>query len=362
MNSSEADPFLSPSSLNRLRNRLESHIQLTISEMVAEIDPALRIHAIGDVVQHHLENPGKRLRSLLFLLTLQALDPDYRLDDGSFRIAAGIEFFHDFLLIHDDLIDSSCTRRGAPTLWRRLETDLSLPVARARSIATILGDLLHAQAIDGVATASIAPSVRVDLIHTLMAAAGQTGWGAVAEIQLAEAPILQASETSIRAVYQAKTTRYTFEAPMVLAAIVNRAPMNLRETLAAIARPLGLAFQIENDLHELVQLKHPRHPVPVDLQDHVKTLPMVHLYGLLQPDDRERLEVCLSGPLDETSRSVFTELIEANGLIDSMQDTIDETFEQPFQILDGADLNPTCRERLCEIVRFVHANRNHSEA
>lgn len=362
MTPSQTDPFLSTSSLSRTRSRLEANLQQTISGMVAGIDPDLDLGATGNVLREHLNLPGKRLRSLLFLLTLQAFDSKHALDDASFRIATGIELFHEFLLIHDDLIDSSHTRRGAPTLWRRLETDLGLPVDRARSIATILGDLLHAQAVDGVATASIAPSVRVDLMHTLMAAADQTGWGAVAEIQLAEAPIHQASEASIRAVYQAKTTRYTFEAPMVMAAILAGASENLVEILTAIARPLGLAFQIENDLHELMQLKNTSHPVPVDLQDHVKTLPMVHLHGLLPADDRARLETCLAGPLDETARSVVTELMEASGLLDSMQSAIEESFAQPFRILDHARLEPPTRKNLQKIVRFIQANRNHSEA
>jgi hypothetical protein len=108
-------------------------------------------------------------------------------------------------------------------------------------------------------------------------------------------------------------------------------------------------------------LKHRRHPVPVDLQDHVKTLPMVHLYGLLPPADRERLEACLSGALDDTARSVVTELMDASDLLNSMQKTIEEAFAQPFLMLDRASLAASTRESLRKIVRFIQANRNHSE-
>lgn len=363
MTASETDHFLSTEVLRPIRSRLEADLQRTIAGMVAEIDPDLGINAVGDALQDYMGLPGKRLRSLLFLLTLQALDPDHAIDDEWYPVATGIELFHEFLLIHDDLIDSSSTRRGAPTLWRRLEADLRLPTTRARSIATILGDLLHARAVDRVAAAAVTASIRIDLIHNLLATAGQTGWGAAAEILSAEAPIHQATESSIRAIYLAKTSRYTFELPMIMAAILTGKADSLGDILTAIARPLGLGFQVENDLHELMQLKAASYPVPVDLVDHVKTLPMVHLYACLRSDDRARLETSLSGPFDENARSLVTELMDASELLASMQNVIDEAFEEPYRNLDQAtNLDPATRENLRKIVQFIQTNRNHSEA
>lgn len=362
MTPSSAESSPSDSSLDPVKTRLETRFQQSVDEMIAAMDPALTIEPIGRLLKNHLTLPGKRLRSLLFLLTLQTLDPDRPLDQESFRIAVGIEFFHEFLLIHDDVIDSSSTRRGGPTLWRRLETEQDLPTVRARSVATILGDLLYAQAIDCVATANVPPAIRVDLIHTLMAAAGQTGWGAAAEIIMAEAPICEATETSLQALYHAKTTHYTFGAPMIMAAIMAGGSGEMRATLTAIGPPLGLAFQLENDLHELTQLKQCALPVPVDLKDHVKTLPMVRLHGMLPPQDRDRLNACLSGALDESARASVVELMEQTGLIGTMQEAIEDAFDQPFSILDRANLDPVCRARLHNIIRFIQANRNHSEA
>jgi len=330
--------------------------------MVGQIDPALGIDDIGQIFRNHLSLPGKRLRSLLFLLTLRTLDPDRELDEAAYRIAVGLEFFHEFLLIHDDVIDSSDTRRGGPTLWRRLEARLGLSRDRARSIATILGDFLYAQAVDRMATSNAGPAAKADIIHVLMTAAGQTGWGAVAEIQMAENPFCDAAEDAIKAIYQAKTTQYTFEAPMLMASLLAGGHDGISTFLTAMARPLGLAFQLENDLHELIQLGIPSAPIPVDLKDRIKTLPMVRLLQSLPKDDRLRLEQRLSGPLDQETRTGVAELMTANDLLRTMRTEIDRCFAQPFLILDQADLEAKTREQLKEIVRFIQANRHHSEA
>ena len=59
---------------------------------------------------------GKRLRPVLALLCAGACGGDYA---ASMPAALGIEFLHNFTLIHDDIQDRSATRHGRPTLWTR---------------------------------------------------------------------------------------------------------------------------------------------------------------------------------------------------------------------------------------------------
>ena len=59
---------------------------------------------------------GKRLRSLLVLLTAEACGGDWR---KSLPAATSVSFLHNFSLIHDDIEDNSDTRRGRPTVWTK---------------------------------------------------------------------------------------------------------------------------------------------------------------------------------------------------------------------------------------------------
>lgn len=67
-------------------------------------------------IRYTLEGGGKRLRPMLLLATADAygLDPDKALNQ-----AAGLEMFHNFTLLHDDVMDKAVVRRGRPTVHRR---------------------------------------------------------------------------------------------------------------------------------------------------------------------------------------------------------------------------------------------------
>lgn len=72
-----------------------------------------------------LESGGKRLRPVLLLMTAEALGADI---ENAIGPAAGIEMFHNFTLVHDDVMDRSDLRRGRPTVqakWGEVTAILS---------------------------------------------------------------------------------------------------------------------------------------------------------------------------------------------------------------------------------------------
>lgn len=93
---------------------------------------------------------GKRLRPLLTLLTCSLYDKDY---EKALKPALGIEVFHNFSLIHDDIMDQASIRRGQPTVHERWDTPtaiLSGDVALVEAYQLILqvSDDLKWQAFD----------------------------------------------------------------------------------------------------------------------------------------------------------------------------------------------------------------------
>jgi geranylgeranyl pyrophosphate synthase len=79
---------------------------------------------------------GKRLRGLLVLLTAQACGA--KINGNIINIAAAIELLHHATLIHDDIVDDSAIRRGAPSLYRSL----------GPLMAVLAGDYIFAGAVD----------------------------------------------------------------------------------------------------------------------------------------------------------------------------------------------------------------------
>jgi geranylgeranyl diphosphate synthase type I len=70
---------------------------------------------VDETLQPCESNGGKRIRPILCLLACAAAGGDWR---QAVPAAAAIELLHHFTLIHDDIQDSSPTRRGRPTVWK----------------------------------------------------------------------------------------------------------------------------------------------------------------------------------------------------------------------------------------------------
>ena len=64
-------------------------------------------------IRYELALGGKRIRPVLTLLSCELFDGDYR---EALDAAAGIEIFHNFTLLHDDVMDKADLRRGKPTV------------------------------------------------------------------------------------------------------------------------------------------------------------------------------------------------------------------------------------------------------
>ena len=80
-------------------------------------------HQLYDPIEYTLHLGGKRIRPFL-LMTANRM---FGGDDSQVRNAAiGIEVFHNFTLLHDDLMDKSPIRRGQPTVYRKWDENTAV--------------------------------------------------------------------------------------------------------------------------------------------------------------------------------------------------------------------------------------------
>lgn len=101
-------------------NRLPAAPADRMEALRSLIDGALRdaVHDRGpdvlyDPIRYVLDGNGKRLRPILLLLVADALGTDV---DRALPAALAVEVFHNFTLVHDDIMDDSDERRGRPTV------------------------------------------------------------------------------------------------------------------------------------------------------------------------------------------------------------------------------------------------------
>ncbi|MBX3100976.1 MAG: polyprenyl synthetase family protein [Bacteroidetes bacterium] len=177
-----------------------------------------------------LELPAKRTRPLLCLLAYRAWQPDHT---SCMPAALALELFHNFTLVHDDIMDNAPTRRGQPTVHARWDS----------STAILAGDALYAYTQQLLVQAF--PQQAAALIRCYSQAALEVCEGQMRDMELA------AAEAATLADYMAMIEQKTaalIGGSLCIGALAAQAPPGAPEALDRYGRLMGIAFQLLDDL------------------------------------------------------------------------------------------------------------------
>ena len=86
--------------------------EATLSQMQTPEEPEL----LYAPIIYSMSGGGKRLRPTLLLLTAEAFGSDV---EGAMPAAMAVEVFHNFTLLHDDIMDNADMRRGKPSVYAK---------------------------------------------------------------------------------------------------------------------------------------------------------------------------------------------------------------------------------------------------
>ncbi|NNE45701.1 MAG: polyprenyl synthetase family protein [Rhodothermales bacterium] len=104
-----------PEVISSLRVDVNEHL----ASLVTEVEPS----ALYDPVRYVLAGGGKRLRPIILLLTADGFGVT---EKEALPAALAVEVFHNFTLVHDDIMDHSVERRGRPTVHTRWNQDVAI--------------------------------------------------------------------------------------------------------------------------------------------------------------------------------------------------------------------------------------------
>ena len=88
----------------------------TVNQAIAAIPYPEQPRQLYEPISYHMALGGKRVRPVLTLMACDAMGGD---PSVAINAAVGIEMFHNFTLLHDDVMDNADVRRGKPTVHRR---------------------------------------------------------------------------------------------------------------------------------------------------------------------------------------------------------------------------------------------------
>ena len=175
-------------------------------------------------------------------------------------ITAALEMFHAAALVHDDLLDQSDTRRGAPAVHKRFEALhqasgwAGSPERFGVAGSVLVGDLMLGWSSEIFGNALLAaPSSTIETAcrnefskMRVEVMAGQ--YLDVLEENAAPTRDVEGAVGRANRVILYKTAKYSIEAPLQIGAAFSGASAETLRGLSAFAIPLGLAFQLRDDV------------------------------------------------------------------------------------------------------------------
>ncbi|MCX7927724.1 MAG: polyprenyl synthetase family protein [Candidatus Omnitrophica bacterium] len=239
--------------------------------------------------------PGKRLRPILFVLGYLAYSR--KPAKNYLSCAVSLELLHDFLLIHDDIVDRSPLRRGKLSLHTLFENDLKkckYAKIKGEDLALICGDILYALCLKQFLAIKEDTHRKDHALREFLQACFLTGCGEFLELEISTKDIWAVSELQILRIYDLKTAYYSFAYPLTIGAILGDAARSEIKKIFAYGTYVGRAFQIYDDILGMFAEEETIGKSSItDLAEAKKTLLIWYAYQHLPSNRRKYLTLLL---------------------------------------------------------------------
>jgi hypothetical protein BACCOPRO_02436 len=246
-------------------------IEKSLSELgYAELEPRALFEPIG----YTLSLGGKRVRPLLCLLACRLYSDNIA---TALPIARALEVFHNFTLLHDDLMDKSPIRRGQPTVYRKWNDNTAILSGDAMSIEAY-------RSLEGIEN----PQLLFKVLPFFNKMAIEICKGQQYDMDFEEREHVSVAEyiEMIRL-----KTAVLLGAALRLGALAAGAYDSDAQILDEVGQALGLAFQIQDDYLDVYgDEKTFGKPIGGDIMNGKKTLMLLYTQAKLERDDRAELD------------------------------------------------------------------------
>ena len=317
------DPYL---------NKLVDTINKEIAASSFGEDPA----ELYEPIRYMMALGGKRLRPLLTLLgySLWKEDPGVVL-----RPAIAVEVFHNFTLMHDDIMDRAPIRRGQPTVHEKWN----------ENIAILSGDVMLVKAYDFLLDAP--PAILKGVLQKFNQCAAEVCEGQQLDMNFeSRQKVSQEEYLHMIRLKTAVLLGFSLE----LGAMLAGAPEAAAKQLYQFGTNIGIGFQLQDDLLDVYADKTKfGKQVGGDILSNKKTFLLINALEKAEGPTADQLQNWLQREQFEPEEKVaaVTTIYEQLGIRELTEAKMDEYFEEAFRVLSQLEL---AEEQKSRLLSFTH--------
>ncbi len=295
---------------------------------------------------------GKRLRALLALKAFDAAKESSKENNGHFsndsksamlNLACALEVFQTAALVHDDIIDESALRRGKPSAYCALSK-----ATNSQHIGTglglMLGDILASQSFDISRKACENLQNPHEVLCEFANMQKNVGIGQILDLSIEMMSLdnpQKLAESSIN-VFRWKTASYTTIAPLALGFLAAGMQKDYAIDLAnQIGDPLGIAFQLADDLLDIVSdSTHTGKPIGGDIKEGKRAVLLADALELCTPEDKLFLiNAYTSSSRNEDDVKRIIDIYNKSGAISKSKERIHNLWVKSQEKISNSTLN-----------------------
>ncbi|MEM8487933.1 MAG: polyprenyl synthetase family protein [Bacteroidota bacterium] len=208
-------------------------LRVDVEDALANLIPEQKPESLYAPARYVLSGGGKRLRPVLLLLTAEAFGTTRQ---QAMPAALAVEVFHNFTLVHDDIMDNADTRRGNPTIHTKWD----------ESTAILSGDYLMGLSYQLLAATPAGNQARMQQVYHRMVQR-------LCEGQALDKDFETRSDVTVDEYIQMidGKTAALLEAVFELGGLVGNCDQAAQEKLQLLGQAVGRAFQIQDDLLDI---------------------------------------------------------------------------------------------------------------
>jgi len=318
---------------------LQTWIERAISEIPLSEGPS----GLYAPVAHIMSIGGKRLRPLLCLLSHNLFNE--QITNQVLMPAIGLEIFHGFTLVHDDIMDNSPLRRGAATVHKKWNNNTAI----------LSGDVMCILAYQYLCKSE--PEKLPAVLQLFGRTAAQVCEGQQLDMNYESLPVI--TEDDYLTMIDLKTA-VLIAASAQIGAIIGNASPKQAEQMYAFGHHLGMAFQIQDDLLDTYgESSSFGKTIGNDIVTNKKTYLLVTALRLAKGAVQQELNQYLN------NKSIAPEekIKNVKAIYDTLnirryaEEKINEYFTCANEILNSIDVEPQRKEQLYTFAEQL-INRN----
>lgn len=276
---------------NKKYNKYRIEVESILNSVVTKESPK----DLYKPIKYILNSGGKKFRPILTLFVCEAFGGKYK--DALFA-AASIEMLHTFTLVHDDIMDNADTRRGRQTIHKKWNIDTAI----------LVGDQLVGLSYQYLLKTKHPDIKRIlecftnGIINVCEGQALDKEFETRTDISTAEYLLMIEKKT-------AKLLEVSAEIGAIIANVKNKAYL---ESIKKFANNLGLAFQLQDDLLDIIaEEKEFGKTIGGDIRQGKRTFLLIKaLESAKDKDDKEKLHNIISSKYkpDEISQNFISQI------------------------------------------------------